>query len=151
MLARQINVWYNHAKQRSGHEDFHKRALRATNYDRYSRARAANELAARQEISVKYAEAIVGALSRAGLLVSRRGKTGGYVLSKSADAITAGDILRAGEGSLATVACLSAPVNPCPRAAGCKTLPFWRALDRHIAGFCDSVSLSALVTGEFLP
>ena len=110
-----------------------------------------NELAARQEISVKYAEAIVGALSRAGLLVSRRGKTGGYVLSKSADAITAGDILRAGEGSLATVACLSAPVNPCPRAAGCKTLPFWRALDRHIAGFCDSVSLSALVTGEFLP
>ena len=110
-----------------------------------------NELAARQEISVKYAEAIVGALSRAGLLVSRRGKTGGYVLSKSADAIPAGDILRAGEGSLATVACLSAPVNPCPRAAGCKTLPFWRALDRHIAGFCDSVSLSALVTGEFLP
>ena len=100
---------------------------------------------------VDYAEAIVGALSRAGLLVSRRGKTGGYVLSKSADAITAGDILRAGEGSLATVACLSAPVNPCPRAAGCKTLPFWRALDRHIAGFCDSVSLSALVTGEFLP
>lgn len=110
-----------------------------------------NELAARQEISVKYAEAIVGALSRAGLLVSRHGKTGGYVLSKSADAITAGDILRAGEGSLATVACLSEPVNPCPRAAGCKTLPFWRALDRHIAGFCDSVSLSALVTGEFLP
>ena len=110
-----------------------------------------NELAARQEISVKYAEAIVGALSRAGLLVSRRGKTGGYVLSKSADAITAGDILRAGEGSLATVACLSEPVNPCPRAAGCKTLPFCRALDRHIAGFCDSVSLSALVTGEFLP
>ena len=110
-----------------------------------------NELAARQEISVKYAEAIVGALSRAGLLVSCRGKTGGYVLSKSADAITAGDILRAGEGSLATVACLSEPVNPCPRAAGCKTLPFWRALDRHIAGFCDSVSLSALVTGEFLP
>ena len=110
-----------------------------------------NELAARQEISVKYAEAIVGALSRAGLLVSRRGKTGGYVLSKSADAITAGDILRAGEGSLATVACLSEPVNPCPRAAGCKTRPFWRALDRHIAGFCDSVSLSALVTGEFLP
>lgn len=42
MLARQINVWYNHAKQRSGHEDFHKRALRAANYDRYSRARAAN-------------------------------------------------------------------------------------------------------------
>ena len=110
-----------------------------------------NELAARQEISVKYAEAIVGALSRAGLLVSRRGKTGGYVLSKSAEAITAGDILRAGEGSLATVACLSAPVNPCPRAAGCKTLPFWRALDRHIAGFCDSVSLSALVPGEVLP
>ena len=36
-----------------------------------------NELAARQELSVKYAEAIVGALSRAGLLVSRRGKTGG--------------------------------------------------------------------------
>lgn len=108
-----------------------------------------NELAARQDISVKYAEAIVGLLHRAGLIVSRRGKTGGYVLAKSADAVTAGDILRAGEGSLNTVACLSVPVNPCPRAASCKTLPFWRALDDEIAGFCDSVTLSALVSGEF--
>ena len=104
-----------------------------------------------QGISVKYLEQIVAPLSKAGLVESGRGSQGGYRLSRSAAQITAGDILRAGEGSLATVACLSAPVNPCPRAAGCKTLPFWRALDRHIAGFCDSVSLSALVTGEFLP
>ena len=104
-----------------------------------------------QGISVKYLEQIVAPLSKAGLVESGRGSQGGYRLSRPAAQITAGDILRAGEGSLATVACLSEPVNPCPRAAGCKTLPFWRALDRHIAGFCDSVSLSALVTGEFLP
>lgn len=70
---------------------------------------------------------------------------------ESADAITAGDILRAGEGSLANGRVLVRARQSRPRAAGCKTLPFWRALDRHIAGFCDSVSLSALVTGEFLP
>lgn len=111
-----------------------------------------NELAARQEISVKYAEAIVGALSRAGLLVSRRGKNGPVTCFRKAPRPSPRAIscARAKALSLRSRAC-PRPSNPCPRAAGCKTLPFWRALDRHIAGFCDSVSLSALVTGEFLP
>ena len=36
------------------------------------------EIAARQEISPKYLEAIVAMLTRAGLLLSQRGKDGGY-------------------------------------------------------------------------
>lgn len=105
------------------------------------------DIAARQDISLKYAEAIVSALLRAGLVVSRRGKSGGYNLSKSADTITAGEILRAGEGSLNVVACLAGAENECPRSSKCKTLPFWRALDDKIAAFCDSVTLQELING----
>ena len=108
-----------------------------------------NELAARQEISVKYAEAIVGALSRAGLLVSRRGKTGGYVLSKSADAITAGDILRAVEGEIVPVPCLATSAESCPHRAQCETLGFWEGLNQVINQYIDSATLEKL-SSEYL-
>ena len=40
------------------------------------------EIAARQDISPKYLEAIVAMLTRAGLLLSQRGQDGGYCLSR---------------------------------------------------------------------
>ena len=64
------------------------------------------DVAERQEISMKYMEAIVAVLNRAGLLESRRGKTGGYRLSRDPSEITAGEVLRLTEGSLAPVACM---------------------------------------------
>ena len=48
------------------------------------------DISARQEISLKYLEAIVAALSKAGFLESRRGKTGGYRLARPVNAYTVG-------------------------------------------------------------
>ena len=56
------------------------------------------EISGRQEVSLKYLEAIVAALSKAGFLDSRRGKTGGYRLAKDAADYTVGGILKATEG-----------------------------------------------------
>ena len=106
-----------------------------------------SELSARQDVSVKYAEAIVAALQRAGLIHSRRGKTGGYALCRAPSEITVWDILSAGEGSLSAVSCLCGSPNLCPRAPRCKTLPFWRALNGRISEFCKSVALSDLGQG----
>ena len=50
--------------------------------------------AKRQEISAKYSEPIVSELRHAGLIKSRRGVHGGYLLGRPADEISLGDILR---------------------------------------------------------
>ena len=64
-----------------------------------------SSIAARQDISERYLEQLVGLLKKAGLVRSIRGATGGYILARSAADISVGDILRALEGSLEPVKC----------------------------------------------
>ena len=99
------------------------------------------DISARQEISLKYLEAIVAALSKADFLESRRGKTGGYRLSKPVNAYTVGSILKAAEGSLAPVSCLECGAELCKRSRHCLTLPVWKELDRRIDEYLESVTL----------
>lgn len=98
----------------------------------------------RQRLSVKYLEQIVSPLTKAGYLKSVRGAQGGYLLTKDPAQLTAGDILRAGEGNLAPVACLATD-EVCPHSDECVTLPFWRGLDDAITAYIDSVTLADLV------
>jgi len=108
------------------------------------------EISERQEISIKYLEQIAAVLTHAELLRSERGSQGGYVLTKSPDKYTAGEILRAIEGRLAPVACLESEVNTCERANVCKTLPFWEGLYKVIDDYLDSVTLQDLVVQNFI-
>lgn len=66
-----------------------------------------SEIAAQQCIPKKFLEQILLDLKRAGLVASRRGKQGGYLLLKPANAITYGEVLRLIDGPLAPLPCLS--------------------------------------------
>jgi len=57
------------------------------------------EIAGRQGIPQRYLEQVLLVLKRAGLLTAKRGSTGGYHLTRPAEDITVGDVLRAVEGS----------------------------------------------------
>ena len=103
------------------------------------------EIAARQEISEKYLEAIVKSLVRERYLTGLRGKSGGYRLTKAPEEYTVGSILRLSEGSLAPVACLEEGAHPCDRAARCRTLPVWNRLGQLIGDYLDSVTLRDLL------
>ncbi|MDD2351640.1 MAG: RrF2 family transcriptional regulator, partial [Synergistaceae bacterium] len=76
----------------------------------------------RQDISNKYLEQIITALSRAGYVKSIRGAQGGYKLARPAEEYTVGMVLRLIEGSLAPVACMDDTPNKCPRSNNCVTL-----------------------------
>ena len=104
-----------------------------------------HDIAERQGVSFKYLEQIVPPLSTAGFLKSVRGANGGYLLTRDPSEITTGDILRAGEGNLAPVACLASDEIDCPRADLCVTLPFWKGLDEALTAYIDSVTLADLV------
>ena len=107
------------------------------------------DVAERQEISMKYMEAIVAVLNRAGLLESRRGKPGGYRLSRDPSEITAGEVLRLTEGSLAPVACMEkGGCSECARASCCQTLPMWQQLDALIEAYLSKISIMDLAEGK---
>jgi len=65
------------------------------------------DIAARHSIPHKFLEQILLDLKRAGILESRRGKNGGYVMLRPADTISFGEVLRLFEGPLAPLPCLS--------------------------------------------
>jgi len=103
------------------------------------------DVAARQEISLKYLEKILPVLVKNGIVEGLQGKTGGYRLSRKPEAYTLGEVLRLTEGTLAPVACLDCGAAPCDRAAQCKTLPVWTELDRIVNGYLDSVTIADLL------
>ena len=65
------------------------------------------ELAQRQRLPRKFLEAIMLDLKRAGLVQSKKGRTGGYVLGRKPGDITIGQIIRVLDGPLALVPCVS--------------------------------------------
>lgn len=65
------------------------------------------EIARRNSIPHKFLEQILLDLKKAGILDSRRGKSGGYVMLRPADTISFGEVLRLFEGPLAPLPCLS--------------------------------------------
>ena len=105
------------------------------------------EIAARQDISEKYLESILATLSKARLVLALRGKGGGYMLTKDPSLYTVGSILKATEGDLAPVACLSQSSGMCERTSECKTLPVWTKLRDIIDEYLESVTLSDLAFG----
>ena len=103
------------------------------------------EIAERQQISDKYLEQIIGALSRAHLVKSLRGASGGYRLGVPATGITVGMILRATEGDLAPIACMQEGATPCARSASCVSQKLFRRVYDAINSVIDQVSLTELV------
>ncbi|MCD8324984.1 MAG: Rrf2 family transcriptional regulator [Clostridiales bacterium] len=103
------------------------------------------DISSRQNISIKYLEQIVTPLHRAGLVRSVRGAQGGYRLSRAPEKYTAGEILRAIEGSFAPIACLESEVNECERYQYCPTVGFWEGMYKVISDYMDSVTLKQLI------
>src|SRR5215472_18863352 len=67
----------------------------------------AGDLAERADAPRKFLEAILLELSRRGLVVSRRGKLGGYSLAKPAGDISFAEVIRVIDGPLALAPCVS--------------------------------------------
>ena len=103
------------------------------------------EVAARQEISLKYSERIMPLLTKENLVEGLHGKGGGYRLCRPPEDYSVGEILRITEGGLAPVACLERGAKPCPRAAECRTLPMWKKDYARTNECFDGISIADLM------
>ena len=100
------------------------------------------DIAERQDISKKYLEIIAKDLVKGGIIEGASGKKGGYRLKKKADKISAGEVIKLMEGSIAPVACLADGAEKCPRHDVCKTLGMWEELYKMENDFFNSKMIS---------
>ena len=103
------------------------------------------EIAARQNISLKYLESITKTLVRGGLAEASSGRGGGYRLLRSGDEYTVGEILRCTEGSLAPVACVEENPSECARQDACMACSLWAGLQYAIDDYLDGITLQQLL------
>lgn len=103
-----------------------------------------SESAKRLHASEAYLEEVVGLLKKAGLVKAKTGPSGGYQLAKSADQITAYDMVTALEGHIALVPCLSHQKGLCGIETGCQTRTLWNSLQLSIIKTLKETTLAQL-------
>lgn len=91
---------------------------------------------------------ILKQLTKAGLLVSRRGARGGYFLAKAPERITATDVICALEGPLALTHCSETRTDLCQREEECQMGGHWQRISRTINDTLASVTLADLASAN---
>ena len=110
----------------------------------------AEQIAQATGIPHNFLENILGELRRAGLVHSRRGQAGGYLLAKPADQISIADVIRAVEGPLANVRGLS-PEELDYEGSATKLRDVWVALRASVRAVLEQVTLADVARGELPP
>ena len=110
------------------------------------------EIAQTDELPLSYLEHLVARLRKAGLVESRRGARGGYLLARPAPQITMAEVVEALEGSIAPIECISqAPDGAlvCSREADadhvCPTKLLWTRVRGSVIETLEETRLSDLV------
>ena len=107
---------------------------------------ALKQIAERQGISEHYLEQLMGGLRKAGLVISVRGAQGGYQLAAPPREVTAGQVLRALEGSLEIRFEDGSPLGgDRHQLARYGTRHLWQALSDRIAELLESLTLADLL------
>jgi Rrf2 family protein len=103
-----------------------------------------DQIAAAQDIPVRFLENILGDLRHHGLIESRRGAEGGYWLSRAPEEITIGEVMRAAEGPLANVRGES-PDELEYKGSAAPLRDVWVALRNNVRGILDDVTLADVI------
>ena len=107
----------------------------------------AEHVAQAQQIPLNFLENILRDLRRSGIVESRRGQAGGYVLARPATEITIADVIRAVEGPLASVR--SEPPEELHYSGTAEPLrDVWLALRFNLRAVLEKVTLADVVSGE---
>jgi Rrf2 family protein len=110
-------------------------------------------IAEAEGLPLAYLEHLAARLRRADLVTSRRGAHGGYTLARPADSITMADVVRALEGDIAPIECISADPDGAlvcvregqPGHEPCPTKLLWTRVQGSIVRTLTDMTLADLV------
>jgi len=123
--------------------DYAARALLSLAMHPDSAPTSVREIAERTVLPQPYLEQILLALKGAGIVQSKRGVGGGYVLARDPSEIKLSEIVRAVDGPI-TAGSFPEPHTDgsCDHEGQCVLLAIWSAAGTHMRGFLDSFSLA---------
>jgi len=111
------------------------------------------EIASHDGLPLAYLEHLVARLRKAGLVDSRRGSRGGYLLARPAREITMAEVVEALEGSIAPIECISEASDGsivCSRENGsshtCPTKLLWTRVRFSIVNTLRETTLADLLS-----
>ena len=108
-----------------------------------------SDLAERERIPKKFLEFILLQLKNGGILLSRKGKGGGYLLAKPPAEISIGHAIRILEGPLAPVSCVSETVyqrcTECHDEATCGIRLVMKDVRNAMALILDNTTLKSML------
>ncbi|MFO7714837.1 RrF2 family transcriptional regulator [Desulfosarcina sp.] len=105
-----------------------------------------SDIAAAQSIPLRFLEVIMGQLTRAGLVESKRGYAGGYTLIRAPDQIRVGDIFRALDKQDNVEACMAcAAKGNCPFLGACAFMGLWNQAQDAMDAVYDRTSIQMLL------
>jgi Rrf2 family protein len=106
-----------------------------------------HDIAERQRIPAKFLEQILLTLKRFGFVQSRKGPGGGYFLAKPSREITLGAVVRAVDGPLAPISCVSVTgfmECGCPDPNTCALREVWKDARDALAAVLDNTSFAEI-------
>src|SRR5258707_13857979 len=107
---------------------------------------SAPELSTDPGVPLPTAQKLMGQLAASGLLTSARGASGGFALSRAADAISLADIVEAVEGPIALTMCADGVNHECVLDAHCRIKPHMGVVGNAVRGALGAVSLTELAS-----
>jgi Rrf2 family protein len=114
----------------------------AINYD--NGLSTTNDIAQRIDAPVKFLEQILLDLKKGGFVESRRGSVGGYLLSRTADKITLGDVIRFIDGPIEPIACVEKGYSNCIDLRKCVFKNVWLKVAQATSDIIDNVNFADL-------
>ncbi len=101
-------------------------------------------IAERQTIPEAYLEQLIALLRKAKLVISNRGAMGGYRLAHQPEEITVGQVLRALEGGLNLVDCLTEE-EQCGKSCACPSRVVWLKIQQGLNNIVDGITLQDMI------
>lgn len=103
------------------------------------------EISAREKLPTKFLENILLTLRKAGILYSKMGLKGGYALARPPEKITMGEVVRALDGTLAPMSCVSlVEYERCSEETTCAIKSVMEDVRNAIARVLDETTLADL-------
>ena len=103
------------------------------------------DIAEAEGISADYVEQILMKLKTSGLVVSRRGKHGGFRLGREPQEVTVADVVEAAEGPIALVPCTAD--ETCRRASVCVSRRVWQTATIALNEVLRGTTIADLASG----
>ena len=107
-----------------------------------------HEIARRQNIPLKFLQQILVSLKMTGFVQSRKGPSGGYLLAVAPVEITLGAVVRAMDGPIAPISCVSVTLFGecgCPEPDVCSLRQSFKEVRNAMSNVLDNTTFADLV------